>query len=93
MDIAKLARQYVYPAVFTPPRGEGERWSVRFPDLAKNEKVKAKTLEVATLCAHDILKAYIHSAEQHKHTAYLPAPCESVTVDEGEILQYVVVSL
>jgi predicted RNase H-like HicB family nuclease len=93
MNKIEQPQQYLYPAVFTPPHDDNGRWSVRFPDLAKDERVDAKTLEEAMLCAHDILKAHVASLKRRTLPMPLLTPCGNVTVNDGEILQLVVASL
>jgi hypothetical protein len=58
--------------------------------LTKDRAVNAKGLEGAMLYAHAILKGHVRHLQKGK---YLATPSTNVALDDGEILQFVVVSL
>jgi hypothetical protein len=91
MSTIEPKQQYVYPAVFTPPREEGECWYIYFPDFAEDRKVYSRNLESAILYAHSVLQDHVNSFQGGKYPKP-PISSKNVTVNDGEILQLVVVS-
>jgi predicted RNase H-like HicB family nuclease len=78
--------RHVYPAVFKPLPGTG-RWSVRFPDLAKESEVEGETLEEAILHASRLLRENVDALEHDRQIAPPPSPYENIRAGEGEIVQ------
>jgi hypothetical protein len=86
----KQPQQYLYPAVFTPPHGGNGRWSVRFPDLAKESQVTGETLEAATLAAGVLLKQYLSPFERNRRNPPSPTPYKDIVAKKGETVQLII---
>jgi hypothetical protein len=82
----EMSRPYVCPAVFMPPGGEnGSGWRVRFPGLEVITETGTNDFEEAVL--------YVHNALKHRSSSHIQnlSKYEDMPLEEGEILQFIVV--
>ena len=78
--------KYVFPAVLSPDPDGG--YTVIFPDLP-GCVTEGDTLAEALYMASDAMAGWLYSTEEHKETIPAPSEIDSVTLEPGESVTFV----